>query len=112
MKLNQAIIKWSHLSLQELDNLNSRKAILDDEVAVSAVKKEALSLYDSLREIEKKRDDLINEEKNRGTPAQERERLLNQVLNQQHRTRLKYCRINAPGCQEYRLFDGVRLQPR
>jgi hypothetical protein len=27
-------------------------------VAVSAVKKEALALYDNLREIEKKRDDL------------------------------------------------------
>ena len=64
---------------QELDLLNSRKAVLDDEVAVSAVKKEALALYDNLREVEKKRDDLINEEKNRGTPAQERERLLNQV---------------------------------
>ena len=71
--------KRCNLSLQELDNLNSRKAVLDDEVAVSAVKKEALILYDTLREIEKKRDDLINEEKNRGTPAQERERLLNQV---------------------------------
>jgi hypothetical protein len=43
------------------------------------LQKEALSLYDTLRDVEKKRDDLINEEKNRGTPAQERERLLNQV---------------------------------
>jgi intraflagellar transport protein 74 len=68
---------------QELDSLNSRKAVLDDEVAVSAVKKEALALYDNLREIEKKRDDLINEEKNRGTPAQERERLLNQVCRKE-----------------------------
>jgi hypothetical protein len=44
---------------QELDMLNSRKAVLDDEVAVSTVKKEALALYDTLREIEKKRDDLV-----------------------------------------------------
>ncbi len=64
---------------QELDALHSRQAILDDEVAVSSTKKEALALYDNLREVEKKRDDLINDEKNRGTPAQERERLLNQV---------------------------------
>ncbi len=64
---------------QELDSLNSRKAMLEDEVAMSALKKEALTLYDSLRELERKRDELIDEEKNRGTPAQERERLLLQV---------------------------------
>jgi len=65
---------------QELDTLNSRKAVLDDEVAISSTKKEALGLYDNLRDIEKKYEDLVNEEKNRGTPAQERERLLNQVF--------------------------------
>ena len=59
--------------------LNSRKAVLEDEVALSALKREALTLYDNLRDLEQRRDELEEEEKHRGTPAQERERLLEQV---------------------------------
>ena len=65
---------------QELDGLNSRKAVLEDEVALSALKREALTLYDNLRDLEQRRDELEEEEKHRGTPAQERERLLEQVI--------------------------------
>ncbi len=64
---------------QELDSLNSRKAALEDELAMSHVKKEAVGLYEQLREVEDKRDALVEEERARGTPAQERERLLQQV---------------------------------
>ena len=64
---------------QELDTLNSRKAMLEDEVAISALKREALTLFENLRDLEQRRDELIDEENNRGTPAQERERLLAQV---------------------------------
>ena len=64
---------------QELDGLNSRKAALEDELAMSAVKREAVGLYEQLREAEDKRDQLLEEERQRGTPAQERERLLQQV---------------------------------
>jgi hypothetical protein len=53
--------------------------MLEDEVAISALKREALTLYDNLRDLEQKRDELVDEENNRGTPAQERERLLSQV---------------------------------
>lgn len=67
---------------QELDTLNTRKAMLEDEVAVSAVKKEALGLYENLRELEQRRDELVDEVSNRGTPAEERERLLAQVCLQ------------------------------
>ena len=56
-----------------------RKAALEDELSVSAVKREAVSLYEQLQEAEKKRDALLEEAKERGTPAQEREKLLNQV---------------------------------
>ena len=52
---------------------------MEDEVALSALKREALTLYDNLRDLEQKRDELEDEEKHRGTPAQERERLLEQV---------------------------------
>ena len=57
-----------------------RKAALEAELSVSAVKREAVSLYEQLQEAEKKRDALLEEAKERGTPAQEREKLLNQVL--------------------------------
>ena len=56
-----------------------RKAALEDELSVSAVKREAVSLYEQLQEAEKKRDALLEEAKERGTPAQEREKLLYQV---------------------------------
>ena len=64
---------------QELDTLNSRKIMLEDEVAISALKREALTLYENLRDLELKRDELVDESSNRGTPAEERERLLAQV---------------------------------
>ena len=64
---------------QELDTLNSRKVMLEDEVAISALKREALTLYENLRDLESRRDELVDEVSNRGTPAEERERLLAQV---------------------------------
>ena len=64
---------------QELDTLNSRKIMLEDEVAISALKREALTLYENLRDLELRRDELVDEVSNRGTPAEERERLLAQV---------------------------------
>jgi hypothetical protein len=36
---------------QELDTLNSRKIMLEDEVAISALKREALTLYENLRDL-------------------------------------------------------------
>ena len=65
---------------QELDTLNSRKIMLEDEVAISALKREALTLYENLRDLELRRDELVDEVSNRGTPAEERERLLAQVF--------------------------------
>ena len=64
---------------QELDVLNSRKVSLEDELAVSAIKREAVMLYQQLGEAEAGRDKLLEEARLRGTPAQERERLLGQV---------------------------------
>ncbi len=48
---------------QELDSLNSRQAALEDELSMSAVKKEAVGLYQQLREAEDKRDQLLEEER-------------------------------------------------
>ena len=64
---------------QSLDSLSSKRAMYEDELSVSAVKREAVQLYEKLRTVEKNRDDLLLEEQERGTPSQERERLLTQV---------------------------------
>lgn len=82
LQLKAANVQYSHgmeEMNQELDVLSSRKATLEDEMAVSAVKREAVMLYDQLAEAEGKRDKLLEEAKQRGTPQQERERLLSQV---------------------------------
>ena len=63
----------------ELDQLASRRAALEDELAVSAVKREAVGLYEQLAAAESARDRLAVEAAERGTPQQERERLLAQV---------------------------------
>ena len=73
---------------QELDTLNSRKVMLEDEVAISALKREALTLYENLRDLESRRDELVDEVSNRGTPAEERERLLAQVSSIKGRVHL------------------------
>ena len=69
IQLKAANVQYSqameHMN-QELDVLSSRKATLEDEMAVSAVKREAVMLYDQLAEAEGKRDKLLEEAKERG----------------------------------------------
>jgi len=66
---------------QELDALTTRIQNLEDEVSSSPVKQEAVTLYEKLNELEEKKQSLVDEmeKENRGTPAEERERLLKQV---------------------------------
>ena len=47
---------------QALDALNSKRATLEDELSVSAVKREAVQLFEQLRNAEQKRDELLTEE--------------------------------------------------
>ncbi|XP_042865475.1 intraflagellar transport protein 74 homolog isoform X3 [Penaeus japonicus] len=63
----------------ELDALDNRKAALEDELALSKVKQEAVGLYEKLQDLEEKKAEIINENQKRGTPKEERERLLLQV---------------------------------
>ena len=70
---------------QELDVLASRKAVLEDEMAVSAVKREAVGLYEQLAAAEARKEELQAEARERGTPQQERERLLAQVKKRGHK---------------------------
>ena len=46
---------------QELDLYTSKKVSLEDELAVSAIKREAVVLYEQLAEAESKRDKLLEE---------------------------------------------------
>lgn len=58
------------------------KAKMDDmrkQIGLSAVKQEALNLLDQLHNAELKKDQLIEETKNVLTPAEEREKLLKQI---------------------------------
>ncbi|XP_047123122.1 intraflagellar transport protein 74 homolog isoform X1 [Hydra vulgaris] len=81
------ILKKQNLHLQEdleikqqtLDNLNSQIDNLEEDISQSNVKQEAVTLYEKIFELEEKKNMLLEEEKSTETPAQERERLLKQV---------------------------------
>ncbi|CAB4061426.1 IFT74 [Lepeophtheirus salmonis] len=64
---------------QDLDRLNDQKTRMEEEISNSSLKRDAFALFEQLRSLEEKRNNLIREEKLRGTPAEERERLLQQV---------------------------------
>ncbi|XP_053150764.1 intraflagellar transport protein 74 homolog [Hemicordylus capensis] len=64
---------------QELDAVNMKEQALESEIAHSQVKQEALQLYEKLHRLEEHRDQMIAEDKNMGSPQEERERLLKQV---------------------------------
>lgn len=63
----------------KVDKLVIKRKELDEELAVSPVKQEAVKLYEQLHELEEKRDQLISEANNRLSPQEEREKLLLQV---------------------------------
>ena len=46
---------------------------------MSPVKQEAVRLYEQLHELEEKRDQLVEEQREKGSPQEERETLLKQV---------------------------------
>lgn len=64
---------------QRLDALITKKDNMEEELKHSPVKQEAVKLYNQLQELEEKKKQLEDEEKAKGTPAEERDRLLKQV---------------------------------
>ena len=54
---------------------------VEQEVSSSHIKQEAVTLYEKLNELGEKKQSLVDEmeKENKGTPAEERERLLKQV---------------------------------
>lgn len=77
--VNEHMLKQLENGQQELDVLNSKIENLNEELSFSQVKQEAVRLYEQLNDLETKRDALVQETKNQSSPAEEREKLLKQV---------------------------------
>ncbi|XP_033636610.1 intraflagellar transport protein 74 homolog [Asterias rubens] len=76
---NESLAKELEARQQELDALSTKKDNLEDDLSHSQIKQEAVRLYEQLHELEEKKAQLIAEDQTRGTPTEERERLLKQV---------------------------------
>uniref|UniRef100_A0A8C4IZP4 Intraflagellar transport 74 n=1 Tax=Dromaius novaehollandiae TaxID=8790 RepID=A0A8C4IZP4_DRONO len=76
---NEKLCQELVVQQQELDALNVKEESLRAEIAHSQVKQEAVKLYEKLHELEEHRNQMITEDKNMGSPQEERERLLKQV---------------------------------
>ncbi|KAG7167404.1 Intraflagellar transport protein 74-like [Homarus americanus] len=80
--LNTSLLQHLDMMQHQLDASDNRKATLEDELSTSKVKQEAVGLYEKLQELEEKRAEIIAENQKRGTPKEERERLLLQELEE------------------------------
>ncbi|KAK4290679.1 hypothetical protein Pmani_036441 [Petrolisthes manimaculis] len=76
---NTSLLQHLDHNQHEIDTIDTRVATLEDELATSKVKQEAVGLYERLQELEEKRTEIQAENHKRGTPKEERERLLLQV---------------------------------
>ncbi|XP_055433837.1 intraflagellar transport protein 74 homolog isoform X3 [Bubalus kerabau] len=76
---NEKLLQELDTLQQQLDSLNMKKESLESEITHSQVKQEAVLLHEKLYELESHRDQMIAEDKNMGSPMEERERLLKQV---------------------------------
>ncbi|XP_043466313.1 intraflagellar transport protein 74 homolog [Leptopilina heterotoma] len=62
-----------------LDNLSSKKLILEENIALSQIKQEAVKLQSKIMEISKKRNTLREEDKKRLSPEEEKKSLFQKV---------------------------------
>ncbi|XP_041475189.1 intraflagellar transport protein 74 homolog [Lytechinus variegatus] len=76
---NETLLRQLEERQQKIDSLSTKKDSLEEELQHSQVKQEAVRLYEQLHELVDKKNQLIAEEQSRGTPAEEREKLLKQV---------------------------------
>ncbi|XP_047116910.1 intraflagellar transport protein 74 homolog [Schistocerca piceifrons] len=78
-KTNNELQRQMEELQQQLDTLTVQKSNFEDQISVSEVKQEAVRLHHKLLEAQEKRDQLLQEERMRSTPANEREQLLQRV---------------------------------
>ncbi|XP_057337403.1 intraflagellar transport protein 74 homolog [Microplitis mediator] len=64
---------------KEMDLLSSEKFNLEEQIALSSIKQEAVKLEIKIAEAEEKRSKLLDEQKNKMSPDEEREHLLTRV---------------------------------
>ncbi|XP_028827268.1 intraflagellar transport protein 74 homolog isoform X2 [Denticeps clupeoides] len=76
---NEELLQDLDARQEELGTLIARKEAFEAELAQSQVKQEAVLLHERLQELELRRDAMLAEDKNLGSPQEERERLLKQV---------------------------------
>lgn len=76
---NEELQKTHAARSGELEGARSRREKLLSEVRGSALKQEAVSLYEQLSELETRRETLERDLREHRTPAEEREHLLSQV---------------------------------
>uniref|UniRef100_A0A8C7EHZ3 Intraflagellar transport 74 n=1 Tax=Nothoprocta perdicaria TaxID=30464 RepID=A0A8C7EHZ3_NOTPE len=81
---NEKLCQELVVQQQELDALNVKEESLRVEIAHSQVKQEAVKLYEKLHELEEHRNQMVTEDKNMGSPQEERERLLNILIHTKH----------------------------
>jgi len=87
-KINMELQEDLERKQEALDSLNDKIERLEDEVSQSPVKQEAVNLHEKIFELEDKRNALLDEmERNKkSSPAEERERLLRQVKEDNQET--------------------------
>eukprot|EP00794_Sanderia_malayensis_P007768 gene7768-8614_t len=80
-KINLTLQRDLEAKEAELDELSIKIERFEDEVSHSTIKQEAVSLHEKISELEEKKKSLVDEmERNKkSSPAEERERLLKQV---------------------------------
>ncbi|KAK9975469.1 hypothetical protein ABG768_023508 [Culter alburnus] len=76
---NEELLQELYSHQEELDALMSRKETFEADLLHSQAKQEAVMLHEKLLELENRRDAMLAEDRNMGSPQEERERLFKQV---------------------------------
>ncbi|XP_056098231.1 intraflagellar transport protein 74 homolog [Rhinichthys klamathensis goyatoka] len=76
---NEELLQELNSHQEELDALMSRKETFEADLVHSQAKQEAVVLHEKLLDLENRRDALLTEDRNMGSPQEERERLFKQV---------------------------------
>ncbi|XP_039517517.1 intraflagellar transport protein 74 homolog isoform X2 [Pimephales promelas] len=76
---NEELLQELNSHQEELDALMSRKETFEADLVHSQAKQEAVLLHEKLLDLENRRDALLTEDRNMGSPQEERERLFKQV---------------------------------
>ena len=65
---NESLSKTLESQQETLDDLDTRRKTLETELSSSHVKQEAVRLHEQINALEDKRDNLLNEIRNKETP--------------------------------------------